>query len=88
VSLDFRMDAHNAHPRTRVSLKTKVGSLELNRLLSDVRRRVEHEITFEGCERRIKYVASLSLQTKNHPFVVLVLFLHCFHPQRRFSSML
>jgi peroxin-3 len=42
-----------------------VGSLELNRLLSDVRRRVEHEITFEGCERRIKYVVSLSVQTKS-----------------------
>jgi hypothetical protein len=38
----------------RVSLKNKIGALELHRLISDVRRRVEHEITFEGTERRIK----------------------------------
>ncbi len=38
----------------RVSLKNKIGVLELHRLISDVRRRVEHEITFEGTERRIK----------------------------------
>jgi hypothetical protein len=41
-------------PRYRVSLKNKIGVLELHRLISDVRRRVEHEITFEGTERRIK----------------------------------
>jgi len=40
--------------RYRVSLKNKIGVLELHRLISDVRRRVEHEITFEGTERRIK----------------------------------
>ena len=37
-----------------VSLKTKLGTVELHRLLSDVRRRVEHEVTFEGKERRIE----------------------------------
>lgn len=37
-----------------VSLKTKLGAIELHRLVGDVRRRVEHEVTFEGNERRIK----------------------------------
>lgn len=37
-----------------VSLKSKLGAVELHRLVGDVRRRVEHEITFEGNERRIK----------------------------------
>lgn len=37
-----------------VSLKTKLGAIDLHRLIGDVRRRVEHEITFEGRERRIK----------------------------------
>jgi peroxin-3 len=37
-----------------VSLKTKLGAIELHRLVSDVRRRVEYEVTFEGNERRIK----------------------------------
>lgn len=37
-----------------VSLKSKLGVLELNRLVGDVRRRVEWEVTFEGRERRIK----------------------------------
>lgn len=40
-----------------VSLKTKLSALDLHRLISDVRRRVEHEITFEGTERRTKYVS-------------------------------
>jgi peroxin-3 len=39
-----------------VSLKTKLAAIDLHRLLSDVRRRVEHEVTFEGNERRIKFV--------------------------------
>ena len=38
----------------RVSLKTRLGPKDLHRLLWDVRRRVEHEITYEGTERRIK----------------------------------
>jgi peroxin-3 len=37
-----------------VSLKTNLGTIELHRLVSDVRRRVEYEVTFEGNERRIK----------------------------------
>jgi peroxin-3 len=37
-----------------VSLKTNLGAIELHRLVSDVRRRVEFEVTFEGNERRIK----------------------------------
>lgn len=39
-----------------VSLKTKLSASDLHRLVSDVRRRVEFEVTFEGKERRIKYV--------------------------------
>ena len=39
-----------------VSLKTKLAAIDLHRLISDVRRRVEHEVTFEGNERRIKSV--------------------------------
>ena len=42
-----------------VSLKTKLAAIDLHRLISDVRRRVEHEITFEGNERRIKFVLLL-----------------------------
>ena len=38
----------------RVSLKTKLSAADLHRLISDVRRRVEFEVTFEGRERRIK----------------------------------
>ena len=38
----------------RVSLKTRLGPKDLHRLIYDVRRRVEHEITYEGTERRIK----------------------------------
>lgn len=37
-----------------VGLKTRLGAVELHRLVEDVRRRVEHEVTFEGTERRIK----------------------------------
>lgn len=40
----------------RVSLKTKLAAVDLHRLISDVRRRVEHEITFEGNEKRTTYV--------------------------------
>jgi peroxin-3 len=38
----------------RVSLKEQLSPMELHRLLIDVRRRVEHEVTFEGIERRIE----------------------------------
>lgn len=43
-----------------VSLKTKLGAMDLHRLVCDVRRRVEHEITFEGQERKIKQVERLT----------------------------
>ncbi|KAJ3556595.1 hypothetical protein NP233_g11943 [Leucocoprinus birnbaumii] len=33
--------------------------MDLHRLISDVRRRVEHEITFEGTERRINFLSTL-----------------------------
>lgn len=42
-----------------VSLKDKINVLELHRLMSDVRRRVEHEITFEGTERKINFLSTL-----------------------------
>lgn len=41
---------------TRVSLKSRLGPMEIHRLVCDVRRRVENEITYEGAERRIKSV--------------------------------
>lgn len=43
----------------RVSLKTKLSAADLHRLVNDVRRRVEYEVTFEGKERRIKCVFGL-----------------------------
>ena len=45
---------NNLTPLKSVSLKTKLSVMDLHRLVSDIRRRVEHEITFEGTERRIK----------------------------------
>jgi len=42
-----------------VSLKTKFTVVDLNRLISDVRRRVEYEVTFEGKERRINFLSTL-----------------------------
>lgn len=42
-----------------VSLKTKTSASDLRRLLYDVRRRVEYEITFEGNERRISFASTL-----------------------------
>ncbi|KAF8624723.1 hypothetical protein AX17_007054 [Amanita inopinata Kibby_2008] len=42
-----------------VSLKTKLAAIDLHRLIRDVRRRVEHEITFEGNERRINFLSTL-----------------------------
>ncbi|TCD60706.1 peroxin [Steccherinum ochraceum] len=42
-----------------VSLKTKLSAAELHRLVSDVRRRVEYEVTFEGKERRINFMSTL-----------------------------
>ncbi|KAI9459206.1 Peroxin-3 [Lactarius psammicola] len=48
-----------------VSLKSKIGAIELHRLISDVRRRVEHEITFEGTERRINFLSTLMPPTSS-----------------------
>ncbi|GBE89878.1 hypothetical protein SCP_1702040 [Sparassis crispa] len=42
-----------------VSLKTKLGIVDVHRLISDVRRRVEYEVTFEGKERRINFMSTL-----------------------------
>ncbi|PSR73243.1 hypothetical protein PHLCEN_2v10903 [Hermanssonia centrifuga] len=42
-----------------VSLKTKLAASDLHRLISDVRRRVEFEVTFEGTERRINFTSTL-----------------------------
>ncbi|RDB15472.1 Peroxisomal biogenesis factor 3 [Hypsizygus marmoreus] len=42
-----------------VSLKSRLAPIDLHRLVSDVRRRVEHEVTFEGNERRINFLSSL-----------------------------
>ncbi|CAL1710069.1 unnamed protein product [Somion occarium] len=42
-----------------VSLKTKFSANELFGLVSDVRRRVEFEVTFEGKERRINFASTL-----------------------------
>ena len=44
----------------RVSLKSKLGVMDLHHLIYDVRRRVEYEVTFEGLERRIKYASTPS----------------------------
>lgn len=35
-----------------VSLKTKLDAMDLHRLIGDVRRRVEYEVTFERTQRR------------------------------------
>jgi peroxin-3 len=42
-----------------VSLKSKLGAIDLHRLVNDVRRRVEYEVTFEGTERRIDFLSTL-----------------------------
>ncbi|EJD01903.1 uncharacterized protein FOMMEDRAFT_147078 [Fomitiporia mediterranea MF3/22] len=42
-----------------VSLKSRLGPLELHRLIQDVRRRVEHEVTYEGTERRINFLSTI-----------------------------
>ncbi|KAJ7646838.1 Peroxin-3 [Roridomyces roridus] len=46
-----------------VSLKTKLGPSDLHRLIHDVRRRVEHEVTFEGMERKVDFHTTLLPQT-------------------------
>ena len=39
-----------------MSLKSKLAAKDLHRLLSDVRRKVEREVTFDGTDRRTRYV--------------------------------
>ncbi|TFK61618.1 hypothetical protein BDN72DRAFT_903955 [Pluteus cervinus] len=46
-----------------VSLKSKLSAIDLHRLVRDVRRRVEHEVTFEGTEKRTNFLSSLLPQT-------------------------
>ncbi|KAF8199895.1 Peroxin-3 [Mycena galopus ATCC 62051] len=46
-----------------VSLKTKLAPSDLHRLMLDVRRRVEHEVTFEGTERKVDFHTTLLPQT-------------------------
>ncbi|KAH6901906.1 Peroxin-3 [Coprinopsis sp. MPI-PUGE-AT-0042] len=55
-----------------VSLKTKLSAKDLHRLLSDVRRRVEYEVTFEGVERRVDFLSSLLPSTPETIHHVLV----------------
>ncbi|KAI0073533.1 hypothetical protein K474DRAFT_1666445 [Panus rudis PR-1116 ss-1] len=55
-----------------ISLKTKLSANELHRLVSDVRRRVEFEVTFEGRERRINFNSTLlppTSETLHHALV-------------------
>ncbi|KAI5829366.1 hypothetical protein K523DRAFT_416812 [Schizophyllum commune Tattone D] len=42
-----------------VSLKTKLSVADVHRLVCDVRRRVEYEVTFEGTERRVDFLSTL-----------------------------
>ncbi|KAF5339106.1 hypothetical protein D9611_011248 [Ephemerocybe angulata] len=55
-----------------VSLKTKLSAMDLHRLVGDVRRRVEHEVTFEGTERRTSFSSSLLPSTPETIHHVLV----------------
>ena len=74
-----------------VSLKTKLAAVDLHRLISDVRRRVEHEITFEGNEKRTTYVifpmafAKLHADPHVHFSDLSPLFFHP-HPRRSMMS--
>ncbi|KIY47473.1 hypothetical protein FISHEDRAFT_66047 [Fistulina hepatica ATCC 64428] len=42
-----------------VSLKSRLSALDIHRLVRDVRRRVEQEVTFEGDERHTQFLSSL-----------------------------
>ncbi|KAF8649441.1 hypothetical protein AX16_005806 [Volvariella volvacea WC 439] len=55
-----------------VSLKSKLASFDLQRLVRDVRRRVEYEVTFEGDEKRINFFSSLLPSTPETTQHVLV----------------
>ncbi|KJA23709.1 hypothetical protein HYPSUDRAFT_201142 [Hypholoma sublateritium FD-334 SS-4] len=54
-----------------VSLKTRLSAIDLHRLIADVRRRVEHEVTFEGTERRTNFLSSLLPPTPETIYHVL-----------------
>ncbi|KAF9483303.1 hypothetical protein BDN70DRAFT_874009 [Pholiota conissans] len=54
-----------------VSLKTKLSAVDLHRLIADVRRRVEHEITFEGNEKKTTFLSSLLPPTPETIYHVL-----------------
>lgn len=49
--------------------------MEIHRLICDVRRRVENEITYEGTERRIK-LASMHLDCRRLTYFVFKLPFH------------
>ena len=78
------------HFLNRVSLKTKLAAVDLHRLISDVRRRVEHEITFEGNEKRTTYVIFPMIFVKLHADLhfsdLSPLFFHP-HPRRSIISL-
>jgi hypothetical protein len=52
----YRIFTHIYFTFFSVSLKTKLAAIDLHQLISEVYRRVEHEVTFEGNEQRIKFV--------------------------------
>lgn len=55
-----------------VSLKTKLSLLDLHHLIRDVRNRIEHEITFEGNERRTTFLSTLLPPTPETTHHVLI----------------
>ncbi|KIK02522.1 hypothetical protein K443DRAFT_96706 [Laccaria amethystina LaAM-08-1] len=55
-----------------VSLKTKLSLMDLHHLIRDVRRRIEHEITFEGNERRTTFLSALLPSTPETTHHVLI----------------
>jgi len=55
-----------------VPLKSKLGVMDLHQLICDVRRRVEHEVTFEGLERRINFMSTLLPPTPDSMQRILV----------------
>ncbi|KIJ94033.1 hypothetical protein K443DRAFT_6029 [Laccaria amethystina LaAM-08-1] len=55
-----------------VSLKTKLSLMDLRHLIRDIRRRIEHEITFEGNERRTTFLSTLLPPTPETTHHVLI----------------
>jgi len=54
-----------------VSLKARLGPVELHRHIMDARRRVENEVTYEGTERRINFLSTVLPQTPETLSLVL-----------------